>query len=342
MPPILRGQVREFRNRGVRWPRGGTGSGPAAPLWDNIVNDLTIGASTVKTPLASLEPLNAARSRWPAWASGGLMAILLVVMVRELLDGGLSALGASMPTDPAFYLVFLAIYAIQPLSDFIIFRRLWGLPPAAIVAVLRKMVANEVLLGYSGEAYFYAWVRARLKMVAAPFAAIKDVSILSAVVGNVVTLALLALAAPFAFTFLPPHLVKPIVGSITIMLILSLAVLGFRRQIFSLPARDLWWIFAVHLARTIVYTLLLGLCWHLALPNVQLGLWILLVTGRQLVARLPLVPNKDIVFAGLALLLVGNDPSVARLVGITVALTLVSHILVFALTAVLGRERMPA
>lgn len=317
-------------------------AGDAKPPRDNIVNELTLAASIEKAPLTSLEPLNAARARWPAWVSGGLTAILLAAMLRELLGGGLNALQASMPTDPVFYLVFLAIYAIQPLSDFVIFRRLWGLPPAGIAAVSRKMVANEVLLGYSGEAYFYAWARSRLAMVTAPFAAIKDVSILSAVVGNVVTLALLALAAPFAFALLPLHLVKPIIGSVTIILILSLAILGFHQRIFSLSVGNLWWISAVHLTRTICYTLLLGLCWHLALPHVQLGLWILLVTGRQLVARLPLVPNKDIVFSGLALLLVGNDPSIARLMGITVALTLLCHVLVFLVTAFPRREGGPA
>ena len=80
------------------------------------------------------------------------------------------------------------------------------------------------------------------------------------------------------------------------------------------------------------YTGLLALCWHLALPLVPLALWMLLVTGRQLVARLPLVPNKDIVFANLAVFLVGNDAAVTRLVALTVALTLLCHVIVFALT----------
>ena len=90
--------------------------------------------------------------------------------------------------------------------------------------------------------------------------------------------------------------------------------------------------FLVHLVRTIAYTALLALCWHLALPLVPLALWMLLVTGRQLVARLPLVPNKDIVFANLAVFLVGNDAAVTRLVALTVALTLLCHVIVFALT----------
>ncbi|MFC0104219.1 hypothetical protein [Sphingopyxis terrae] len=252
--------------------------------------------------------------------------------MRELLGGGLAALHEALPTNPLFYLVFLAIYAVQPLSDLVIFRRLWGLPLSGIVPILRKLVANEILLGYSGEAYFYAWARTRLNMIAAPFAAIKDVSILSAVVGNIFTLAMLAVATPFAYSLLPAEHIRPILGSVGIMLALSLAILLFRGRLFSLPASELRWVFLVHLVRTIAYTGLLALCWHLALPLVPLALWMLLVTGRQLVARLPLVPNKDIVFANLAVFLVGNDAAVTRLVALTVALTLLCHIIVFALT----------
>lgn len=309
---------------------------------DKYVNYLTFAVPAKSEPLAGLEPLRVMRKRRLALFSGGLSILLILVIMRELLNGGLGALRSAMPADPLFYLVFLAIYAVQPLSDFIIFRRLWGLPAFGIVPILRKLVANELLLGYSGEAYFYAWARARMNMVAAPFAAIKDVSILSAVVGNVVTLALLGLASPFALAILPVELVKPVLGSIAVILGLSLAILAFRRRLFSLPVTELRWVFGVHLLRTFAYTGLLALFWHLALPDVPLGLWILLVTGRQLVARLPLVPNKDIVFAGLALLLVGSNTEVTRLMAITVAMTLLCHGVVLALTWLPMRARSPA
>ncbi len=296
------------------------------------MNGLTIAGPATAAPMVRLEPLSTIRSRWPAYISGALSLLLVAGLAHALLSGGLSGLSAAIPSNPLFYLVFLAIYAVQPGADFVIFRRLWGLPFSGLIPILRKLVANEILLGYSGEAYFYAWARMRLKMVAAPFAAIKDVSILSAVVGNVVTLALLGLATPFVYSLLPAEHVKPILASVAVILALSLAILVFRGRLFSLPARDLRWVFSVHLLRTMIYTGLLALCWHLALPTVQLGLWMLLVTGRQLVARLPLIPNKDIVFANLALLLVGNDDAVARLLALTVAMTLVCHVIVLALT----------
>ena len=58
---------------------------------------------------------------------------------------------------------------------------------SGLIALHKKRISNEVLLGYSGEAYFYAWARQRSQMVAAPFGAVKDVSILSAIAGNAIT-----------------------------------------------------------------------------------------------------------------------------------------------------------
>ncbi len=283
-------------------------------------------------PGAALEPLKSATRRWPLYLSGIISLLLLFGLGRELLSGGFNGLQEGLPTNPLFYVVFLLVYFTGPVVDYAIFRRLWGLPVSGIVPLLRKTVANEVLLGYSGEAYFYAWARSKLDMIAAPFAAIKDVSILSAVVGNVFTLILLGAASPFAFEMLPAELVKPVIWSAVIVISISMGILFFRGRIFSLERSELRWVFFAHIVRTLLYTGLLALCWHLALLEVPLAIWMLLVTSRALVSRLPLIPNKDIVFANLALLLVGRDNAVAHLVAITVALTLVCHAIVLVAT----------
>ncbi len=288
--------------------------------------------SPVINAVAALEPLKTISRRWPTYISGIISILLLIGLGRELLRGGFSGLGHAMPANPLFYIIFILLYMVQPVSDYIIFKRLWGMPVAGIIPILRKLVANEILLGYSGEAYFYAWARAKLDMVAAPFAAIKDVSILSAVVGNVLTLLLLAMASPFAFEMLPTELVKPVIGSAVVVIAISLGILLFRGRLFSLERSQLRWVFGVHVLRTIAYTGLLALCWHMALPDVPLGIWMLLVTSRQLVSRLPLIPNKDIVFANLTLLLIGRDGALTQLVAVTVALTLVCHAIALAIT----------
>jgi hypothetical protein len=292
-------------------------------------------SASFTAPVAELglEPLGAIRSRWPMLLGALVTLALAGGLAAQLLDAGLKGLESTLPANPFFYVATIAAYMLLPLCDYLIFRRLWGLPPSGLVPLLKKRVANELVLGYSGEAYFYAWARTRMKLVAAPFAAIKDVSILSAIAGNLVTLALLAAATPFAFALMPERYVASVAGSAAIVTGMSLVVVLLRGRLFSLPIRDLRWISGIHAFRIIAGTLLLGLCWHLALPAVSLGIWLVLVTMKMLVSRLPLIPNKDLVFANIAVLLVGNDDALGRLMALTAALTLVLHALVVALAA---------
>jgi hypothetical protein len=83
-----------------------------------------------------------------------------------------------------------------PVSEWLIYRHLWSLPLSGLIPLLRKRISNGILLSYSGEFYFYVWVRRRTRLTVAAFGVIKDVSVLSAQVGNLVTLAMLGLAWP--------------------------------------------------------------------------------------------------------------------------------------------------
>lgn len=303
-----------------------------------VSDAMTVGAAldiAAEKPgnLSGLEPLDQVRRRWPILLSGVLSALLMGGLLYQLFHAGLRGLQGTLPQNPSFYLVFALSYFVLPVCDYVIFRRLWDLPLAGLVPLLKKCIANDVVLGYSGEAYFYAWARARLKIVAAPFAAIKDVSIISAIAGNLVTLLMLGLATPVATELLPRHLVAPVLGSAAIVVGMSLLVLLFRTRLFSLPGADLRWIGLVHLARLGIGTLLVALCWHLALPAVSLGFWLILATAKLTVSRLPLVPNKDLLFANLAVLMVGEDGQLAGLMALTGALTLLIHVGVAAALA---------
>jgi hypothetical protein len=120
-----------------------------------------------------------------------------------------------------------------------------------------------------------------------------------------------------------------------------MALLLWRRQIFSLPRADLRFIFAMHIARLVVATGLSALLWHLALPQIPLVWWLLLATIRLLISRLPFVPNKDVVFAGLAVFMLGHDVEIASLLTLMAGLILLTHLLVgttFAVSDLLRRE----
>ena len=277
--------------------------------------------------LAGLQPLTVLKSRWPMLIGFALTAAMVVGLAHQLWDAGLPALAQSVPTSPLFYVTFALLYVAPPWFDYVIFRRLWRIPLAGLAALTKKRIANDVVLGYSGEAYFYAWARGRAQMVAAPFGAVKDVSILSAVAGNAITLAMVVVALPLASKMLTPLQFKEAFGSAAIMLGTSLPFLIFSRRVFSLARGQLWWIFGVHCLRVVSSAVLIALCWHFALPAVGVALWLVLAAAKQLVSRLPLVPNKDLLFANLAVLLIGRGAPVAHLIAIVTAATLLVHLL---------------
>ncbi|WBH17924.1 hypothetical protein [Sphingomonas radiodurans] len=283
--------------------------------------------------IAALEPTETLRRRWPT-ILGGLLSVAMVVMLgRELLGSGLAGLSRATPDSPLFYLAFFGLYMAAPTGDFIIFRRLWKIPAAGFVALHKKRIANDVVLGYSGEAYFYAWARARANLVAAPFGAVKDVSLLSAIAGNAATILLCALAIPAGYQLMPPNVLNAVAGSVMITLAISLGLIFFSKRVFSLPRRELWWIFWIHSGRLAASSLFVALAWHFAMPEVSLWTWLFLSAARLLVSRLPLVPNKDLLFASFAILLIGQDQALSEMIAFVSALTLGVHILLVVVFA---------
>ncbi len=292
---------------------------------------------------ATLRPQD--RPKWPGSAqllSSILSLLVIASVIYEVRGVDLQAILALIPSSPLFWLAFAMSYLMQPAADWLIFRRLWGVGLRAVGALLRKLIYNELLLGYLGEAYFYTWARRHLKLEAAPFGAVKDVAILSAIAGNVITLAMLAIVWPLASATQLGLQTRSVVLSLTVVLVTSIAVLLARRQIFSLPREQLRFVFAVHIGRIVVLTALSALLWHFVLPVVPVVWWLLLATIRLLISRLPLVPNKDVVFAGLAVFMLGHDVEIASLLTLMAGLILLTHLLVgsaFAISDLLRREQ---
>lgn len=281
---------------------------------------------TVPLPAVVVEP--AAQSKSAGLFSALVSLAMLVVVGDQLRRLDFAGIAALFPRRPEFWVVFAAYYLAQPISELIIFRRLWGLPLSGIGALLRKLVSNELLLGYLGEVQFYAWARNRLQMEATPFGAVKDVAILSALIGNFVTFVLFTVAWPLIGIENLGIEMRSAFLSLGIVLVTSFVILIFRNKLFSLPRRDLWFVSGVHLLRVCAVLALSALMWHLVLPSVEIGLWLILATLRMLVSRLPLVPNKDLVFAGLAVFLLGHDQQIAELMTMMAGIVLVTHLVV--------------
>ncbi len=300
-------------------------------------------AFLIRVPVAvRLRPQD--RPRWPGGVrllSSLLSLLVIAAVIYEVRGVDLHAIVVLIPSSPLFWLVFAASYLTIPAADWLIFHRLWGVGALAFGALVRKLIYNELLLGYLGEAYFYTWARRHVKLEAAPFGAVKDVAVLSAMAGNIVTLLMLAIAWPLASATQLGLQARPVVLSLTVVLITSMAALLWRRQIFSLPRGQLNFIFKMHIGRIVCGTALSALLWHLVLPVVPLVWWLLLATIRLLISRLPFVPNKDVVFAGLAVFILGHDIEIASLLTMMAGLILLTHLLVgsaFAATDLLKRE----
>ena len=291
--------------------------------------------------LAGLEPVKTLKSRWPVVIASILTLAMIAGLARQLLGSGLTGLKQAAPDNWMYYVAFALLYISPPLGDYVIFRRLWHIPLEGFGALIRKRIANEVVFGYSGDAYFYAWARARAKMVAAPFGAVKDVTILSAIAGNVMTLVMTALALPFAFETLPPRYYTGLAIGIPVVIAMCLPFLIFSRRVFSLDRKTLWWIFMVHSLRLTAGCLLIAFAWHFGLPGVGIGTWLVLSASRMLVSRLPFVPNKELVFATVAIGFLGENNSLSSLMAFTAALTLVVHVVFaagFAVQSLIARH----
>ena len=308
---------------------------PGRPfVWSSWPNALP----AIKAPrvVITAPEIPARRNRLATLASIAISLALLVAVAVQFRDLDIARVRALVPAAPVFWLAFAIYYLAGPVSEWAVYRRLWAMPVAGIGALLRKLVANELLLGYLGEAQFYAWARARSRLSAAPFGAIKDMTILSALVGNAATLVMLAFAWPYVSAGQLGMQGTTAFASLGVVLVTSLGILLFRRQLFTLPRGELGFIAIVHLARIAVILIASAAMWHAVLPAVAISLWLVLATLRMLISRLPLMPNKDVVFAGITVLLLGQQADVAALMAMMAVLLLAAHLLVGTIFGLMG------
>jgi hypothetical protein len=275
---------------------------------------------------------------WSKWA-GWLSSLGLVVAIGfQCRSENFTVFATLVPHSGVFWLILLASYLVGPLADWLIFRKLWGLSVSGIAPLLRKSVLNALFFSYAGEAYFFSWSRAQLAAHQPPFGSIKDVAILSAIIGNAATLVLVLIAWPMLSDM---HLGignLPLVGSVATLGIISVSAIIFRKKVFHLASGQIAYVSGIHLARIVLAAGLAALLWHIALPNIALRWWLLLSAGRMMVSRLPLIPNKDLAFAGVAALIFHENLQIVGLLAMTAMLVFVANV-VFGLSFVVGDLR---
>jgi hypothetical protein len=213
-------------------------------------------------------------------------------------------------------------------------------------------VMNDALFSYSGHTYMLVWAARHLGIefdpkaaapnilgrgngpgvdpAASPFAAVKDMAITSGLAGNFATLMILGLALTMDGSTalgaaLDPRTMRILLWSFAAMVFLNLAIVLLRGRVMSLPPRENFRALCWHLFRVVAIQALLVGSWAVALPGFAAETWFLLGALRMVIGRMPL-PNKDILFAAMAVSLTGDlSVQVAALMAAQGGLVLLFH-----------------
>lgn len=316
---------------------------------------------TAKGPIAALfARINALRGwldspagrRFKVVASLAMSAIIIALLVQAIFAVGWRQLITVTPTRPLYWLLFFAFYFFQPLMDWQIFRHWWKLGWRTLSMFFKRRVMNEALFSYAGDAFMMAWAAARFNIafdpkaaaapklgrgdgpgahaIDAPIAAIKDVAITSGLAGNLFTLLMLILAVVLGGDTLidsdiDPTTIRRMIIGFALLISLSLGIVFNRDKVLTLTVAANMRTFWLHLTRVSAMHFLLVATWFVALPAIGIGTWLVLGALRLVIGRMP-VPNKELLFAALAVDLTGDaSVQVAALMAAQGVLYMAAH-----------------
>lgn len=297
----------------------------------------------LKTKASRIAADQAARRAGQAIRAVLLIAVVALISLR-IHAIGLRSIVENLPTQTTFYICFIAYYMTQPLGEYIIYRRLWGLKAYKFIAIfLRKRVYNFAVLAYSGEAFLFMWARSQNALNPLPIMShVKDNVILSALASNALTVIMVAFFLATGqmqrfFNIAPDiELYFAIAGALAVILVLT--VLRFRGSILAVGANDMQALSAIHTARLLINLALQSAMWAIALPGVPLETWLVILTLQLALTRIPFLPNQDLVFLALVMSVTGfieaPEGAVAGVFITLGALTQLGHLASYVCTSI--------
>lgn len=266
-----------------------------------------------------------------------LMVGMIVYVGVELSSMGWSSVAANLPENPVFYLLSMLMFVAVPVSELLIYRPHWTSDKVKLrplwFAFQRKQAMNDVLIGYSGEAFLTLWGQRNLPLpLKQVFSIIKDNTILSALSSSSVALILVVIFyAGDHLSFLDQLNRDTLVTGILFFGILLIAVplvLAFGRQIMAVSTGECARIIAIHVGRMITLQGLAVLQWSLILPDVSIVVWFTFVVARLILTRIPMMPNKELVLLSFVISVAGHvEAPQAALAAIFLVNTALSQIL---------------
>ncbi|GAA4765733.1 hypothetical protein GCM10023219_08440 [Stakelama sediminis] len=276
---------------------------------------------------------------------------MLVWMTLKVNAIGWRKVSDSLPVTPWFYILFLAMFLTLPISETAIFQRIYDRPMARHLAVfIRKRVLNSALVGYSGEVYFFLWARHNLSIPAKQLlVGLKDNAILSAVAAAMVTAGLVVLfllsgQADLVTRWLNGE-VKWFLAAALIAAFLLPVMLAFRNKIIGLSLGVAGSVLGLHVVRTVIVMGLQVTQWAVVIPDQPWKVWLFFLTMQMVIARLPFIPNRELLFlsAGLEMsnAIDGPREAMAGLLLAGGALTQGSNLIFFLLTSIRRPNEVP-
>jgi len=237
-------------------------------------------------------------------------ALIVLIIGIQLTDIGWGRILNALPTTPWFYVLFLFIYFLLPLSEALAYKITWGIPYWKSLSIfIKKRIFNKDVMGYSGEIVLMQWASLHTqKKKKQIFKDVRDMNIISSAASTIIAFGLLgilfltgqikALDQLIQRDFLSDTTFFEYVIAGVILLILIAVVAKFRKYLFSMPALISIKVFSIHSIRMIVLYAAQILQWHLVLPDISLEIWFTFLSVNIIISRIPIIPSQDLVATG--------------------------------------------
>ena len=256
------------------------------------------------------------------WGQNLLFIGILIWLGLELYKIGWRKVWESLPVTPYFYLLFLIGYFQLPFFELWIYRLAWVFDVVkSIPTFMIKRVYNKDVLGYSGELYFYAWVKKHLGVPDSEIlTTIKDNNIISSAASTFVSVALLGI---FVYTgqvkvsewINHESMHYWLIGGF-LLIVVIVFLYRFRNYVIHLTFRKAAEIFGIHLFRLILLQGINLLMFYVVMPDIPFFVWFTYIALEIILSRIPLLPNRDFIFVGMSINLAGalsvDQPSILR------------------------------
>lgn len=230
---------------------------------------------------------------------------LLALLVYQLYGRPLEEILKSLPTHPLFYLLWLIIFFIVPVSEYLIYQFRWDYKGKEIFKgfMLKKIYNNEVY-NYSGEVFFTQWIADKLGLtVKEALFFVKDNNIVSSIASTSWAFLTLFILSAFGYFDLLKLLSESdlLIRRLGIIfLILAFVVIWrFRKNILHIDRKLFFKLFLAYTARFLFRHAVLLWMWILAAPQVSISIWLNFMTIKILLDRIP-IGNRSLILLSLS------------------------------------------